>query len=491
MADLLYGVGIGNKGQIGDGDTLNRNTPVLAGSNDTWETVYCGQETTIATRSDGTVWGCGNSDHSVLGFVPTVVGEWEEIVALRGKGISTIAIGNLSSFAITTSGELWVVGYNIAGELGLGHANEVTTWTRVGAGTDWADIRSFQYFSAALKTDGTIWGSGYSTFCGCSTDSYYFTQESTNATNWSKITVTPGSTLAINSSGELHVVGVNGHGCIGTGTSTDSYSALTKFGTETNWENVWSGDYTIFAQNSSGTLYGSGHNHSNQLGLIDGIDRYVLTELSLTAVSQIQASSFYTIARKDTVLYGTGRNGENQLLLPDARYYEFTQISSYYASGFVSRGANSNWDGTTHFFIGETPSFPSPPMSPAINFGGRLLVGDDSTGKLWEVSMDTYQDNGNDIERVRRFQIIHDNYNPIPHSSLIVDFENDSSDYVPVCTLKWSDDDGYTYSTGITLGANSKRAEFRKLGTSRSRIYELTTTVNSKISILGGYLNTK
>ena len=55
----LWCWGSNRRGQLGDGTTTNRATPVQVGTGTTWASVSAGDSHTCATRTDGTLWCWG------------------------------------------------------------------------------------------------------------------------------------------------------------------------------------------------------------------------------------------------------------------------------------------------------------------------------------------------------------------------------------------------------------------------------------------------
>ena len=82
----LWGWGYNNSGQLGDGTTTNRVSPVLiatpasAGAATTWGQLSTNQRHTLALRSDGSLWAWGDNGAGILGnnsttdrLIPTAV----------------------------------------------------------------------------------------------------------------------------------------------------------------------------------------------------------------------------------------------------------------------------------------------------------------------------------------------------------------------------------------------------------------------------------
>lgn len=117
---------------------------------------------------------------------------------------------------------------------------------------------------------------------------------------------------------------------------------------------------------------------------------------------------------------------------------------------------------------------------------GRHLVGDHSNGKIYELDLDTYTDDGAEIRAIRRTQHQPAQGNRLFWSALQVDMESgvglatgQGSD--PQMMLRWSDDGGKTWSNEHwrdmgSIGEYSKRVIWRRLGQSFNRVYEVVIT---------------
>ena len=127
--------------QLGDGTTTNRYAPTQIGTATTWKTISAGDDHTVATRSDGTLWAWGDNGFGQLGdgtttdrLTPTQIG-----TATNWK---TITAGRFHDTAATRSdGTLWAWGDNAYGQLGDGTTTDRTSPTQIGAATTWAAPR--------------------------------------------------------------------------------------------------------------------------------------------------------------------------------------------------------------------------------------------------------------------------------------------------------------------------------------------------------------
>jgi uncharacterized repeat protein (TIGR02543 family) len=101
----LWSWGLNENGQIGDGTTIERHTPIQIGTDNDWMQVSSNRfSTSMALKTNGTIWGWGNNHYGELGdgttterHIPTqALGITNKIMISSGDGFS-IAIGNENS----------------------------------------------------------------------------------------------------------------------------------------------------------------------------------------------------------------------------------------------------------------------------------------------------------------------------------------------------------------------------------------------------------
>ena len=63
----LWAIGNNSQGQLGDGSTTARSSPVQVGALTNWSKVACGESHTFAIKTDGTLWSWGKNGNGQLG----------------------------------------------------------------------------------------------------------------------------------------------------------------------------------------------------------------------------------------------------------------------------------------------------------------------------------------------------------------------------------------------------------------------------------------
>ena len=106
-------MGINSYGQLGDGTTVHKLSPVRIGTDN----------------------------------------DWAEVAAGGGYGYGF-------TVARKRDGSLWAWGFNDYGQLGDGTTVQKLSPVRIGTGNDWAEIAAGYYHSVARKADGSLWGVG-------------------------------------------------------------------------------------------------------------------------------------------------------------------------------------------------------------------------------------------------------------------------------------------------------------------------------------------
>jgi alpha-tubulin suppressor-like RCC1 family protein len=151
----LWAWGYNGHGELGDGTTTNRSSPVQVGALTNWSLVSAGSYlgySACAIKTDGTLWSWGYNGLGQLGdgtttsrSSPVQVGtltNWSKVAICGYYG---------SAIAIKTDGTLWAWGYNNYGQLGQNDTVDRSSPVQVGALTAWSQVFAGAYDAFALQ----------------------------------------------------------------------------------------------------------------------------------------------------------------------------------------------------------------------------------------------------------------------------------------------------------------------------------------------------
>jgi alpha-tubulin suppressor-like RCC1 family protein len=313
----LWAWGLNLYGQLGDGTTTQRTSPVQIGTATNWSQIAAGEYHSLAIQSDGTLWAWGRNDYGQLGdgtttprTSPVQIGNatnWSHIAAALA----------MHSLAIQSDGTLWAWGRNDLGHLGDGTTTHRFSPVQIGTATNWSQITVGRQHSFGIKNDGTLWAWGRNDHgqLGDGTDTHRFSPvQIGTATNWSQIAAGWLHSLAIQSDGTLWAWGYNQYGQLGDGTTIFKNSPV-QIGTAINWSHIAAGWLHSLGIQSDGTQWAWGYNQYGQLGDGTAIDRSSPLQIgTVTNWSQIAAGFFHNLGiQSDGTLWALGLNEYGQL----------------------------------------------------------------------------------------------------------------------------------------------------------------------------------
>ena len=172
-----------------------------------WAQVSAGYNTSLAVKTDGTLWAWGRNNSGQLGdntlitkSSPVQIGALTNWAQVSGGGTPSVGY----SLAVKTDGTLWAWGANNRfgqpyGTLGDGTIIDKSSPVQIGALTNWAQVSAGSTNSLAVKTDGTLWAWGLSGFgeLGDGTTIGKSSPVQIGAlTGWNKTTFMPGVSTA-------------------------------------------------------------------------------------------------------------------------------------------------------------------------------------------------------------------------------------------------------------------------------------------------------
>lgn len=324
-----------------------------------WKIVESSFQYSLAIKEDGSLWGWGKNSYGQLGNgtsinqnSPVQIGTDHDWKSLSTSGAEAYGY----TLAIKNDGTLWSWGKNADGRLGDGTnidkfiptkiSNEI--WSQVSAGTD---------FSIGIKSDGTVWAWGQV----WRLNDYYNTTglyinvktplQLTEISNCKSLFSGQGYAIFLKNNGTLWGWGRNNDDALGFGvTTTNTYQPLQQIGTKNDWLNLFCKNFTSIVTKSDGTAWGWGNGNQGQFGDGTNSNKIIPTQISdnlganslmISKSSNFSSMTYYV--KKDGTLWGTGAGllGDNTTY-GNSRFV-FTQAGTLNTWKYVNLGSSCNF----------------------------------------------------------------------------------------------------------------------------------------------------
>ena len=319
----LWNWGRNIDGELGDNTAVNKSSPVqtVSGGADWKQVSTGGQWHTAAIKTDGTLWIWGNNFYGQLGDNTNTHTLSPIQTIFGGTNWKQVSTAGYFTAAIKTDGTLWTWGHNASTQLG----NASNFWSSSpvqtsAGGTNWKQVSNGSNFAGAIKTDGTLWtwgANGFGQLGDNTTDNKWSPVQTTaGGTNWKQVSAYGYNIAAIKTDGTLWSWGPNGYGMVGDNTTDQRLSPVQTISGGTNWKQVSMGEYHTSAIKTDGSLWMWGYNYYGGLGDNTNYTRLspVQTEAAGTNWKQVANGAFHTAAIKtDGTLWTWGENIQGEL----------------------------------------------------------------------------------------------------------------------------------------------------------------------------------
>ena len=326
----VWAWGANAKGQLGDGTTVDRNTPVQVHGLTNVVAIAAGYQHSLAVTYDGSkieLWAWGSNQYGQLGDGTTTDrGSPVQVQVPNGVIPYAVAAGAEHSMMVTYDGAIWTWGANGTGQLGVGTTTDHTTPVQV---PGFSDIRAFaagSYHNLIVKQDRTLWAWGTNFYGELGDGNYGKLADGTNAAQKAPVQVpgmvgmadvaaSLGHSLALKNDGTVWAWGLNEYGQLGIGSAEIiDHSVPVVVPGMTGVTDISAGPMHTVALKQDGTVWAWGSNLGGQLGEGSQVDRTspVQTQ-TLNEASAVAAGGFFTMALQNGSVWAWGANASAQL----------------------------------------------------------------------------------------------------------------------------------------------------------------------------------
>jgi len=279
--------------------------------------------TSYVLNDDGSLWGFGRYA-AVTSSLPNYETGWP-VEVVPGEQWRRVESGDYFTLAVKPDGTLWSWGTRFG----------LSSPVRVGIDNDWAVVSAGGNNALAIKLDGTLWAwdtSSEPSQVGAESD-------------WQAIEAY-GRPYAIRADGSLWEL------------QTVATPTPVRFGTDNDWSAVSSGDLHTVALKRSGTLWGWGTNDLSQLGLGDTVSRAAPEQVGSESNWVSLAPYFRTtgVLKADGSFWACGNNWYSQ-------FGDGTQTTMSDTMELVLGGEGKSWQ--------------------QVSLGGEHAIGLADDGSVW------------------------------------------------------------------------------------------------------------
>ena len=307
--------GSNDRGQLGDGTTIDKTTPTEItssfnlGAGETIISINLGYAHSSALSSTGRVFTWGLNSNGQLGDGTTIIRTAPTEITSQfnlgvGETIIKLTLGGLHSSSLSSTGRVFTWGSNFYGQLGNGTTTgvqdpnplpiDITNRFSLRAGETISSINLGRFHSSALSSTGRVftWGWNIIGQLGDGTT----TQRTTPTNITSRFNLGTGETIismslgnmhssTLTSTGRIFTWGENTYGQLGDGTTIRKYTPTEitsgfNLGVGETIISINLGFYHSSALSSTGRVFTWGYNGAGQLGDGTTIDKTTPTEIT-------------------------------------------------------------------------------------------------------------------------------------------------------------------------------------------------------------------
>ncbi|MGH7217887.1 MAG: IPT/TIG domain-containing protein [Candidatus Microsaccharimonas sp.] len=392
----VYAWGANGSGQLGDGTTTNRTTPVavdmtgvLAGK--TVRAIIAGGDSSFVIANDGKVYAWGENGQYQLGNSPATDRNVPIAVDIPGEIITEVSAGMYHTLALTANGQLYVWGSNQYGQYGDGGtiSSAIPVAVNPGGALAGKSITSISaggyHFTTALADDGKVYGWGYNGHGQLGNNTITSSPVpvavdiSGVLANKTVVAIIGGlyHTLALADDGSVYGWGYNAQGQLGNNATTNSpvpvtvdASGLLAGKTVTA---ISAGLNHSMALSSDGQLFTWGENQYGGLGDTTTVDKKVPVAVDTTG--QVLNKSVHGVDSYSSVMLGSS---PVQIINSDLEGTQLTGRTSVHDAGVVDMSVGAHDGRTAPSVLADSYEFMAAPEIISVSPDSGSVAGGDT-----------------------------------------------------------------------------------------------------------------
>ena len=311
----VWGWGLNSNGQLGDGTTTNRSTPVQSTTLSSMEAVTAGNSHSLGLANDGTVWAWGGNDNGQLGDGTTTQHATPKHLTTP-TGMVALSAGTGFSLGLASDGTVWAWGNNANGQLGDGTTSSHSNPTHLTFLSGIVAISAGTSFSLALDNGGHVWAWGLNSShqLGDGTTTQQISPKEMSLSGIIAISAGATHSLALDVNGAIWAWGDNSSGELGVGNTT-TYSSPVNVSSLSGMSVVDAGNLFGLGLSSTGSISSWGSNTSGQLGNNTTTEENSpVSVLTLSTAVAISCGTSHSVAiTSNGAIWAWGSNSNGQL----------------------------------------------------------------------------------------------------------------------------------------------------------------------------------
>jgi len=265
---VAYAWGANSYGRLGDGSgATSRLSPVIVTGGLKWSKVEAGGNFSLGITTTGVAYGWGRNNAGQCGAGDTTDRSSPAVVA-GGLTWSQVDAGNAYALGITTAGVAYAWGTGGSGQLGDNGTSNRSSPVTVAGGLTWTKVSAGTIHSLGITTTGVAYGWGNNNYGqqGNALSGRSSPTTVAGGLTWAHVSAGGQFSLGITTTGVAYGWGQGSGGRLGNGSTSGGFSPGLVLGGITNWSNLIASGDSSLGLTSSGAVYAWGYNSSGQLG---------------------------------------------------------------------------------------------------------------------------------------------------------------------------------------------------------------------------------